>query len=309
MQPEIGDILQRIKQGERIRPYETTRIHKDGHKILVAITVSPIKDAKGQVTGASAITRDISDRRQTEERLLQAQKLESIGLLSGGVAHDFNNLLTVIMSSATCILEQRPTCHHSQDILAASGRAAELTRQLLAFAGKSDLVVKVLDLGELVAQSKGLLAASVPKRVALNFHFAENLPRIEADPSRIEQIVMNLVINASEAMPARTDGVITVTTSVGEVTPEMARQQSRAGEVVPGTYVCLEVRDNGSGMEEATVQRIFEPFFTTKFTGRGIGRRWSMALFTVPAALSQSKVHWALAPSSGCSYPSRAKSV
>jgi PAS domain S-box-containing protein len=219
----------------------------------------------------AGVNSDVTVRRQAEERLRQAQKLESVGMLAGGIAHDFNNLLTVIMGSASAALADCPSCEHSKNILRSSERAAYLTRQLLAYAGKGHQVVKLVDVSEVISESKRLLTASVPKKVALEFDLDPDLPLVETDPSRMEQILMNLVINASEAMPAKADGHIRIATSGCDVTPDLARLHSVDYDVAPGAYVCLTVRDNGSGMDAATISRIFEPFFTTKFTGRGLG--------------------------------------
>ena len=240
------------------------------------------------------VNMDITERRHAEERLRQAQKLESIGVLAGGVAHDFNNLLTVIMGSASTALAERPSCEHSQAILSASERAAYLTRQLLAYAGKGHNVVKLVDLTEVVTQCTSLLSAAVPKRAALRFNLSKDLPCLEADPTCVEQILMNLVVNAGEAIPPKADGLIEIATSSVEVTPEMARLHSRAYDVAAGRYVCLEVRDNGGGMDEATASRIFDPFFTTKFTGRGLG------LAAVEGILRTSKGFVEVRSSSGC---------
>jgi PAS domain S-box-containing protein len=214
---------------------------------------------------------DITDRKYADERLRQTQKLESIGVLAGGIAHDFNNLLTVIMGSASAALSERPSCEHSRAILSASERAAYLTRQLLAYAGKGHNIVKMVNLTDVISQCAGLLSASIPKRAALNFSLAKDLPYLEADPNCIEQILMNLVVNAGEAIPAKADGLIEVATTSVEVTPEIAKLHSRTYDIAAGRYVCLQVRDNGVGMDEATISRIFDPFFTTKFTGRGLG--------------------------------------
>jgi PAS domain S-box-containing protein len=214
---------------------------------------------------------DITERRHAEERLRQTQKLESIGLLAGGVAHDFNNLLTVIMGSASLAHAECPACEHTQAILSASERAAYLTKQLLAYAGKGQAIVRIVDLTEIVSQAETLLAVSVPKRVKLGFHLSKDLPCLEADPSQIEQILMNLVVNAGEAITPQCDGLIEIAVSSCEVAPDLARERSKAYDVAPGSYVCLEVRDNGAGMDEAMISRIFDPFFTTKFTGRGLG--------------------------------------
>jgi signal transduction histidine kinase len=209
--------------------------------------------------------------RDAEERLRQAQKWESIGILAGGIAHDFNNLLTVIMGSASAALVNCPGCEPFQTILSASERAANLTKQLLQYAGTGNFVSKTVDLTELVSQSAALFSSFVPKRVSLSFKLPKDLPCLEADPSRLEQILMNLVINAGEAILPNHDGLIEVSTSSSEVTPDMARRHSDAYDVAAGVFVCLEVRDNGAGMDEATVARIFDPFFSTKFTGRGLG--------------------------------------
>ena len=218
----------------------------------------------------AAVFTDVTGRKQAEERLRHTQKLESIGLLAAGVAHDFNNLLTVIMGSASSALEQCPSCEHNQAIVSAADRAAHLTRQLLAYAGKGQYVTKAVDVSHVVAGSRQLIEASVPKRVNLVFHLANHLPCIEEDPSRVEQILMNLVINAGEAILPKTDGRLEIATGSAEITPEIARQQARY-EVAAGRYVWLEVRDNGAGMDETTLARVFDPFFSTKFTGRGLG--------------------------------------
>jgi PAS domain S-box-containing protein len=225
-------------------------------------------DSAGRPVSMAGVNVDISERRQTEQRLQETQKRETIGMLAAGVAHDFNNILTVIMGSASAALSERPGCEHAQAIISASQRAAELTKQLLAYAGKGFIDPKPIDVTALVAELQELLRASVPKRVRLNFELAERLPWIEADRSQIEQILINLVINAGEAIsPQQADGVITVATS----RYEMAPQASVPEPVEAGTYVCLEVADNGCGMDEATRARIFDPFFTTKFAGRGLG--------------------------------------
>ena len=217
------------------------------------------------------VCQDVTERHNADERLRNTQKLESIGLLAGGIAHDFNNLLTVIMGNASAALEECSDCQHYESIISASKRAAYLTKQLLAYAGKGHADLTVLNLAEVVAQAEDFLKASIPKRVALRFHLAQDLPCVEAARSGIDQILMNLVINAGEAIPLKSDGLIEVATSQCVVTPEIALRHSQMYAVAPGPFVCLEVRDNGSGMDEATVAHIFDPFFTTKFTGRGLG--------------------------------------
>jgi two-component system cell cycle sensor histidine kinase/response regulator CckA len=231
---------------------------------LDVIVYSP---APGQF---AAVLTDITARRQAEERLRQSQKIESLGLLAGGVAHDFNNLLTVIMGSASVALEEYPSSKELNAIMSAAESAARLTRQLLAYAGKGYIAHRAIDLTQFVERTRSLIEASVPKRVELAFQLASQLPAIEEDAGRVEQILINLVINAAEAIPPKTDGRIEIATGTCEVTPEMARKVPRY-DVAPGPYVWLEVRDTGDGMNEATVERIFDPFFSTKFLGRGLG--------------------------------------
>jgi PAS domain S-box-containing protein len=251
----------------------------------------------------AGLNMEITDRKKAEERLRQTAKLESVGLLAGGVAHDFNNLLTVIMGSASSALDQDPSSEHAKTIISAAERAALLTRQLLAYAGKGPFIKKAVDLTDVVSRSKHLLGASIPKRVDLVFNLASDLPTVEEDPGRVEQILMNLVINAGEAIPPKTDARIEVGTGSHEITPEMARQYSRS-EVAPGRYVWLEVRDNGVGMDETTLSRIFDPFFSTKFTGRGLQLT---ASFDPARDSSMFAVCWARAPHSeySCLRPKR----
>ena len=261
-----------LSSGEYSREFRI--LHPDGTVHWVASharVISEGGDDRRHAVRHVGVSMEITERRQVEERLRETQKLQSVGLLAGGVAHDFNNLLTVIMGSASLVLAQRPTCEHTQAILSAAERAVYLTKQLLAYAGKGQIVVKIVDLTQLVSQSTGLLSASVPKRVSLIFNLSQDLPYLEVDPSRMEQVLMNLVINAGESVPPKSDGRIEVLTSCCEITPDAARRHSKAYDVASGTYVCLEVRDNGIGMDEATVAQIFEPFFSTKFTGRGLG--------------------------------------
>ena len=228
-------------------------------------------DPQGRLRRLCGIVRDVTARKRNEERLRQAQKLESIGLLAGGIAHDFNNLLTVIIGNADFALHKYPSIEEIQHIMTASERAAELTRQLLAYAGKGHFVATTFNLSDLVSCSTQLLSASIPKRVELVFHLSEQESPIKADPSQIDQVLMNLVINAGEAIPPHTDGRVEIATSICEMAPEIVRAHAPAFDARPGRFVCLAVTDNGSGMDEATLTQIFDPFFSTKFTGRGLG--------------------------------------
>ena len=258
-----------------------------------------LKDKLGRLV--PAIQRELKEseirrqRRELEDQLRQAQKLESIGLLAGGVAHDFNNLLTGILGNASLALEvmdpPEPARTMLNDVIRASERAADLTRQLLAYAGKGRFVIQRLNLSDVVREISDLIRTSIPRRVDVRLELDDDLPAIEADPSQIQQLVMNLVINAGEAMEEGS-GTVLVRSSVRQFDRDATQ---RCGvKLRPGRYILLEVEDTGCGMDEDTVERIFDPFFTTKFTGRGLGlaavqgivraHRGAVQVFSAPGA-------------------------
>ena len=214
------------------------------------------------------------ERRNLEEQLRHAQKLESLGLLAGGVAHDFNNLLTGILGNASLVLEivecDVTARNMLQDIIRASERAADLTRQLLAYAGKGKFIIEPVEPSGLVRDISDLIRSSVPRSVDLTLDLHPSLPPTEGDRSQIQQLVMNLILNAVEATGER-PGVVRVTTSLYEVRPGDPVAHFRPEPPVPGMYVAVQVNDDGCGMNEAVKSQIFDPFFTTKFTGRGLG--------------------------------------
>jgi PAS domain S-box-containing protein len=230
--------------------------------------------AGDDVAGAGAVCEETTMRKAVELGMRQAAKLESLGVMAGGVAHDFNNLLTGILGNASLALDLLPDETEIQgplsDVIVASERAAELTRQLLTYAGKSQFHMEPVNLSDVVTEVQSLVRLSVPRRVELFLDLPRDLPNIIADPAQIQSMVMNLVINAAEAIPLDTPGTVTV--SLSSTGPEVLR----AGHFRPPPeaveqYVMLDVRDNGIGMDQATQARIFDPFFTTKFTGRGLG--------------------------------------
>ncbi len=274
-QEEESEILARIRRGERVEHFETVRRIKGGGLIDVSLTISPIRDKNGRVIGASHIARNVTERKKLEEQLRHTQKLESLGVLAGGVAHDFNNLLTGILGNASLALESMSS-HHPvrsllRDVVTASERASHLTRQLLAYAGKGRFIIEPIDVSGLVREISNLIQTSIPKNVQLRLELAEGLPLVEADSSQIQQVIMNLVINGAEAIGPQ-NGTVLVTTSSQDVDEHyLLATIGGSSELPAGTYVCLEVHDTGAGMDEATLARIFDPFFTTKFLGRGLG--------------------------------------
>jgi PAS domain S-box-containing protein len=272
---EEAIILESLRRGVRLEHFETVRLRKDGKTIDVSLTVSPIYDKAGNVRGASHIARDISERRQAEVQRLHAQKLESLGVLAGGVAHDFNNLLTGILGNASLAADAMPASNPNRRVLeeciTAAERAAQLTRQLLAYAGKGRFVTEAVNLSVLVREISALVQTSIPRKVQVRLELADDLPLIEADTGQLQQVIMNLVINGAEAIGDHVGLVVCATGA--QVVDEAYRRTLgvEAPGLAFGTYVTLEVHDSGCGMDEATMSRIFDPFFTTKFTGRGLG--------------------------------------
>ncbi len=215
-----------------------------------------------------------AERVRLEAQVQYAQKLESLGVLAGGIAHDFNNLLMVILGNLDLALFELPAGTRAHDRLAdakdAGRRASELTRQMLAYSGRGTFVVQRIDLGHLVDEMTPMLRLSVSKRADLRFRLAPDLPAIEADATQMRQVVLNLVVNASEAIGDR-DGVIEVSTGTIECDDAVLAEAAVNDAARPGPHVCLEVTDSGAGMDGETQARIFDPFFTTKLSGRGLG--------------------------------------
>jgi len=214
------------------------------------------------------------DRLGLQRQLLHAQKLESLGVLAGGIAHDFNNILTAIIGNADLALmrlgPQSPALENLKRIEQSASRAADLAQQMLAYSGKGKFVVETVDLNLLLSEMLHMLEISISKKAVLSLKLAPELPALEADATQIHQIVMNLVINASEAIGDR-NGSITVTTGSGECDRDFFAGAWASEEPAAGRYVFLEVQDTGCGMDQETMAKIFDPFFTTKFTGRGLG--------------------------------------
>ncbi|MGZ8473645.1 MAG: hybrid sensor histidine kinase/response regulator [Candidatus Deferrimicrobiaceae bacterium] len=239
------------------------RVGEDG-PLVCRTTVSDITEQK----------RAEEEKRGLEMKVLQAQKMESLGVLAGGIAHDFNNILMAVLGHAELALDElspmSPARGSLAEITTAARRAADLCRQMLAYAGKSSFALERVGLRELVEEMAHLLKTAISKKAILNLNLERGLPPIQADPSQIRQVVMNLMINASEAIGERS-GVITVSVGATRCDEEYLRKTELRDDLAPGLYVHLEVTDTGSGMEAETRARIFDPFFSTKFTGRGLG--------------------------------------
>ena len=254
---------------------------KGGRVLEVEIAVHEIE--YGTQKAQLAVLMDVTGRKQLEDKLRQAQKMEAVGMLAGGVAHDFNNLLTIISGYSQLILNNVPSDdpnrHFAEQILRAGDRAAALTKQLLAFSRRQVLQPKVLDLNRLVAGLGAMLQRLIGEDIDLRMALEPNLGRVSADPGQLEQVLMNLVVNARDALPM--GGTIRIETANVDLDETYTTSHFKLKQ---GPYVLLAVSDNGTGMDEATRQRLFEPFFTTKATGQGTG----LGLSTVFGIVQQS---------------------
>src|SRR6267143_6251370 len=281
---EESQIIERVKQGEHVSHFETVRRRKDGKDIDIALTISPIEDGEGRAMGFSEIARDITEHKSLEAQLRQSQKMEGVGQLAGGIAHDFNNLLTVINSYSAMVLGEldfsNPFVRNGiEQIKEAGHRAASLTRQLLMFSRQQVLNPKVLDMNEVVSNIAQLLRRLIGEDVTQFLCLHPALGRVKIDLGQMEQVIMNLAVNARDAMPG--GGQLTIETENVELDNAYARKHAR---VQPGPYVMLAVSDTGCGMDADTQARIFEPFFTTKGPGKGTG----LGLATVYGIVKQS---------------------
>ncbi|HYE86184.1 MAG TPA: PAS domain-containing protein, partial [Vicinamibacterales bacterium] len=233
-----------------------------------------VKDPSGAPLRLTGVNIDITERKHAEERLRQAQKFESLGLLAGGVAHDFNNLLVGVIGNASLAHEMLPPDHPvaelAETIVKAGEQAAHLTRQMLAYSGKGKFLAESLDISALARDIVELVAPSISKKIVLELDLEQDLPAIEADRGQVQQIIMNIVINAAEAIGSH-EGHIRLLTGTRVVDDEYLRRHPETADLRPGRYAVIEVRDTGCGMDDDVRTRIFDPFFSTKFTGRGLG--------------------------------------
>jgi two-component system, cell cycle sensor histidine kinase and response regulator CckA len=283
---EFQALRDRVLAGNPFTNHETRRTRKDGQQLDVSISTAPLHDAPGATSGLVVVYMDISGRKSLESQLRQAQKMEAVGRLAGGVAHDFNNMLTVIQTSAEFLLLDLevtdPRRGDAAEIRDTAERAARLTRQLLAFSRQQVLQPQVVDLSSVVADMEPMLRRVVEENIIVETRLSAELDRVRADRSQLEQVMLNLVVNARDAMPA--GGRLLIETANAMLDGEYPRSHLNAK---PGPHVALTVTDTGCGMNAATQARIFEPFFTTKALGHGTG----LGLATVYGIVQQSGGH------------------
>lgn len=277
-----GDrLFAEVLRGERDSLRREARyVRKDGTVVVARLAVAAVRDADGRTNYVIGMAEDVTEQKQLEEQLRQSQKLEAVGRLAGGVAHDFNNMLTAIGGHTSFALEHAPEGSpmrsNLDEVRKATERAALLTRQLLAFSRKQVLQPEVLDLNAIVAELESMLRPLLAQDVLLTTELDPTLGSIEADPGQLQQVVMNLVVNARDAMPG--GGTVAIETANADV------DEIGDGAMEPGPYVTLTVRDAGEGIDEGTIGQIFDPFFTTKAPGKGTG----LGLATVYGIVKQS---------------------
>ncbi len=280
--PEEQELIRRknrLRLEKASDAYETRMRKKNGEEVLVRISGSPVTDARGNVAGSIGVITDITERKLLEAEFLQAQKMEALGRLAGGVAHDFNNLLTSIMGYSDLLAKKLaeddpsgPLRRYADNILSSANRAANLTQQLLSLSRRHAFQMQVLDLNGVVAEVERILRGLIGEDIELTIHPEGALGRVKADPVQIEQVLMNLVINARDAMPG--GGKLSIETKNVVLDKSYAR---RRREVAPGPYVMIAVSDTGHGMDAEVQSHLFEPFFTTKDKGKGTGLGLSTA--------------------------------
>jgi hypothetical protein len=280
---EVPAILEKIRKGNRVEYFESVRVTKDGRRLNMSISVSPIHDGDGNIIGASAIARDITAQKKFEDQLRQSQKMEAVGRLAGGVAHDFNNLLGIV-TACTELLRSRvdtESLEYLDNIREAANRGVGLTRQLLAFGRRQTVQAQILDLNERLREMSKLLRPLMGDDVEIFLPSRSKSAVVEVDPGQLDQVVLNLAVNARDAMPR--GGKLIIDTGVFDIDENFAQEHT----MTPGRYVMLAISDNGTGMDEVTRTRIFEPFFTTKETGKGSG----LGLATVYGIVRQAGGH------------------
>jgi PAS domain S-box-containing protein len=278
--PIANAITQMAESGSPLPSSEASLLRKDGSRVTVYASYAVV-NMPGRAPELYCIDIDLTDRKRAEQerlelerRLLYAQKLESLGILAGGIAHDFNNLLMAVLGNLDLALRKvspvSPARANIEQSAQAARRATDLTRQMLAYSGKGRFIVKPMDLSELVEENTHLFRASVARTATLDVRLGRSLPSIEADVGQVQQVIMNLITNAAEAIGDSSGGII-ITTGMQECDAQCLKQ-SRLEDVPPaGRFVYLDVSDTGCGMDEQTQQRLFDPFFSTKAPGRGLG--------------------------------------
>jgi len=275
LRSEEARIIRRLRAGEKVDHFETTHITKRGEHLEVSVTISPVRDGSGQIVGASKVIRDISQQKTAERRLRQAYKMEALGQFTGGIAHDFNNILAIIMGNLELIAGSccnDPLAKEKiQQTVDAAERAADLTRRLLAFARQQSLDPAVVHTGEVVQNAATFIGSSLGATIVVESSIAPDLWRTKIDKNQLENALLNLAVNARDAMSG--GGRIYIVCQNVDITEA---ENDTLGTLRLGKYVRISVRDTGSGMATDSIVRATEPFYTTKTIGQGTGLGLSM---------------------------------
>jgi PAS domain S-box-containing protein len=290
-------LRRRVEHDERTGLQEVVRVRKDGTRVPVLVATAVLRDRRGAATGYIAVITDLSERKALEEQLRQSQKMEAIGRLAGGIAHDFNNILTIITATTGLLMAEEHSDEYRRDlneILTAATRASALTRQLLTFSRQGVVQLESLRINGVIRSIAPMLRRLLRANIEFSMHLAEDLGLVSADASQLEQVIMNLAVNAADAMPD--GGSLEIATRQTHID---AADAERTG-LAAGGWVELTVRDTGVGMDASTLSRIFEPFFTTKDVGKGTG----LGLATVYAVVAQlgGRVFATSAPGKGATF-------
>jgi len=281
--PHEWPLNRSVTSGVYVQGEEVDYVRKDGTRVRVLINSAPVRDKSGRIIAAVATFYDVTEQRHVEQLFLQSQKMEAVGRLAGGVAHDFNNLLTVILGYCSLLLDEPVNLGGMREpletIKSCGERAAALTHQLLAFSRKQVRQVRILSLNDVVVNTQKVLPRLLGEDIEVNYRLDPRLWPVNVDPTQLDQVILNLAVNARDAMPR--GGVLTIETANVVLDDNYCRVRR---EVSPGDYVVLAVSDNGVGMDQITMSHIFEPFFTSKETGKGTG----LGLATVLGIVKQS---------------------
>ena len=286
LHPSEREVLARLSQGEMVAVAETERVRKDGRRIWISLSVSPVQDTTGKIVGAASIKRDVTDRKMAEDRLRDTQRLRAVGQLAGGVAHEANNQMLVVLGAVHFLLRRGDLPSAAQndllEIRQAAERTAAITQQLLAFGRRQALKLENIDVNRIVTRFEPVLRRTLMEHHELILDLSAEELVVRVDPQQLDQVLLNLTLNARDAMPD--GGCLTIRTVPTRVDPAGNAAAARPADGGAARYACLVVEDTGNGMDAATLQRAFEPFFTTKGVGQGTG----LGLSVVDGIVSQS---------------------
>lgn len=277
-----GEILPQVIEEGTVQA-ECEFIDRDSNTVLMACTFMSLPDKQGSSAHIAVVARDLRNEIALQQQVEHVDRLESLGVLAGGIAHDFNNILTAIIGNADLATRKLAAAScvttHLESIKQSGLQAANLCKQMLAYSGKGSFIIQSLNLSRLITEMMPLLEVSIDKSVILKYNLDKSLPSIDGDITQIQQIIMNLVINASEAM-AKSDGSIIITTGLMQVDEAcLVNSLHKVGTSI-GSFIYMEVSDSGCGMDIETQKKIFDPFFSTKFTGRGLGMSAVLGIVT-----------------------------